>query len=146
MLDQSLWRAHDVPRFGGALPNRVDVVVIGGGITGLTAALLLKRAGKTVAVFEREHIGSGESGNTSAHLTYVNDVMLSEMATRYGRDAARRVWQGGAVAIDLIGTNASDRSIAFSFLFNSIAGKQGAARALADNMAKAIAEELYKQP
>jgi D-alanyl-D-alanine carboxypeptidase/D-alanyl-D-alanine-endopeptidase (penicillin-binding protein 4) len=40
----------------------------------------------------------------------------------------------------------ADHSVAFSFLFNGIAGKQGAARALADNMAKAIAEELYKQP
>jgi D-alanyl-D-alanine carboxypeptidase len=40
----------------------------------------------------------------------------------------------------------NDHAIAFSFLFNGIAGKQSAARALADNLAKAIAEELYKQP
>ena len=115
MLDQSLCRAHDVPRFTGPLPTRVDVVIVGGGITGLTAALLLKQSGKTVAVFEREHIGAGESGNTSAHLTYVTDLQLNEMVKRFGRDAARRVWQGGAAAIDLIETNASNRSIACGF-------------------------------
>lgn len=115
MLDQSLWRARDVPRFGGSLPKRVDVVIIGGGITGLTAALLLKQSGRTVAVFEREHIGAGESGNTSAHLTYVTDLKLSDIVSRFGRDAARRVWQGGAAAIDLIETNAGNRSIACGF-------------------------------
>ena len=37
----------------------------------------------------------------------------------------------------------SERAIAFSFLFNGIAGKQGAARALADDMARAIVDDLY---
>jgi D-alanyl-D-alanine carboxypeptidase/D-alanyl-D-alanine-endopeptidase (penicillin-binding protein 4) len=42
----------------------------------------------------------------------------------------------------VLGPN-SERAVAFSFLFNGIAGKQGAARALADEMAKAIVDELY---
>jgi Rieske Fe-S protein len=37
----------------------VDVVIIGGGITGLTAALLLKRAGVKVTLLEARQIGSG---------------------------------------------------------------------------------------
>jgi glycine/D-amino acid oxidase-like deaminating enzyme/nitrite reductase/ring-hydroxylating ferredoxin subunit len=116
MIDQSLWRAADLPRFGDRpLPREVDVVVIGAGITGLTAAHLLKRSGRTVAVVERERIGSGETGNTSAHLAFVTDLRLTELAKRFGRNAARLVWQGQAAAIDLIESNVREGGIACGF-------------------------------
>src|SRR5207344_1847853 len=44
----------------------VDVAIVGGGITDLTAATLLKRAGLTVAVLEAERIAEGVSGLTTA--------------------------------------------------------------------------------
>ncbi len=116
MKNESLWRAYKpAARGGGKLPREVDVVVIGGGITGLTAAYLLKRAGKRVAVLERDHVANGESSNTSAHLTCVTDERLTTIAERFGRDAARSVWQGGVVAIDLIESFVSDLAIDCEF-------------------------------
>lgn len=115
LLEQSLWRSISAPRFPGRLPKHVDVGIIGGGITGLTAAFLLKKAGKTVAVFEREHVGSGETGNTSAHVTNVTDLGLTELVKRFGKDAARLTWQGGAMAIDLIETNVEQLNIDCDF-------------------------------
>lgn len=44
------------------LPQRVDVAIIGGGFTGLTAARELAGAGRSVAVLEATHIGAGASG------------------------------------------------------------------------------------
>lgn len=104
MHSQSLWRATaaDSTRRQPSLPREVDVLVIGGGITGLTAAYLLARSGRRVAVVERERIGAGETGNTSAHLTQITDLRLSDLARRFGRDGARLAWDGGGVAIDLI--------------------------------------------
>ena len=103
MKHESLWRAESLPRrTARQLPQEVDVVVIGAGITGLTTAWLLKRAGKRVAVFEKDHVGNGETANTSAHLTCITDDRLTAIAERFGRDAARSTWHGGAVAIDLI--------------------------------------------
>ncbi|HEX4469119.1 MAG TPA: FAD-binding oxidoreductase, partial [Gemmatimonadaceae bacterium] len=104
-IDQSLWHAATPPRFVGALPTEVDVAIIGGGICGLTAAYLLKKAGKRVAVLERERLGAGDTGNTSAHLTYLTDERISDLAERFGEEAARLVWRGGEVAIDLIESN-----------------------------------------
>jgi glycine/D-amino acid oxidase-like deaminating enzyme/nitrite reductase/ring-hydroxylating ferredoxin subunit len=115
MLDHSLWRTIARPHFSGPLPREVDVVVIGGGITGLTTAYLLQKSGKTVAVLDRDRIGSGETGNTSAHLTYVTDLRLTELAKRFGRDAARLVWEGGDAAIDLIERHIASLSIDCGF-------------------------------
>jgi glycine/D-amino acid oxidase-like deaminating enzyme/nitrite reductase/ring-hydroxylating ferredoxin subunit len=103
MRPESLWRkTSTLAARSAALPREVDVLVVGGGITGLTAAYLLARSGKRVAVVERERIGSGETGNTSAHLTQITDLRITELADRFGRDAARLAWEGGEVAIDLI--------------------------------------------
>ena len=104
-IDQSLWRAATPPRFVGPLPTEVDVAVVGAGISGLTAAYLLKKSGKRVAVFERERLGAGDSGNTSAHLTYVTDDRISTLVEQFGEDAAELVWRGGNIAIDLIESN-----------------------------------------
>mgnify|MGYP003515758507 CR=1 FL=1 len=51
-----------------------DVVIVGGGITGLTAAYLLATAGKSVVVLERGRCAQIDSGHTSAHLTMVTDT------------------------------------------------------------------------
>jgi glycine/D-amino acid oxidase-like deaminating enzyme/nitrite reductase/ring-hydroxylating ferredoxin subunit len=79
-----------------------DVAVIGGGITGLTAAYLLGRAGKSVCLLERGRLGGGDTGSTTAHLTCVTDLRLSEMAELFGKATTRAVWDGGAAAIDTI--------------------------------------------
>ena len=103
MIDQSFWRAHQLPRLSNRpLPKEVDVVIVGAGITGLTAAYLLKQSGKRVAVFDRQQFGAGETGNTSAHLTYVTDSRITDLQKRFGDQGAQLAWRGGAAAIDLI--------------------------------------------
>lgn len=47
----------------------VDVAIIGGGITGLTAAVLLSRAGGRVALLEARRLGSGVSDRSTTHMT-----------------------------------------------------------------------------
>jgi hypothetical protein len=53
-----------------------------------------------VALVEKQWIG-GESGHSSAHLTCVTDLRLTEIAKRFGRDAARLTRHAGATANDL---------------------------------------------
>jgi glycine/D-amino acid oxidase-like deaminating enzyme/nitrite reductase/ring-hydroxylating ferredoxin subunit len=90
---------------------RVDVAIIGGGITGLTAAYLLKRAGKRVAVIDRDRIGGVDTGHTTAHVTCVTDLDLESLVKKFGRDHAKAVWDAGLAAIAEIDTIVANESI-----------------------------------
>jgi glycine/D-amino acid oxidase-like deaminating enzyme/nitrite reductase/ring-hydroxylating ferredoxin subunit len=80
----------------------VDVMVVGAGVTGITTAYVLKQTGLTVALIERERVASIDTGHTTAHLTYVTDVGLRELARNFGEDHAQAAWDAGAAAIDEI--------------------------------------------
>jgi glycine/D-amino acid oxidase-like deaminating enzyme/nitrite reductase/ring-hydroxylating ferredoxin subunit len=92
-----------------------DVAVVGGGITGLTTAYLLMRAGKSVVLLERTRCGQIDTGHTSAHLTMATDVRLSELATRFGRSHAQAVWDAGLAAITQIEAIVRDHEIQCEF-------------------------------
>lgn len=78
---------------------RVDVAVIGAGITGITAAYLAKQAGLTVALLERGRCAQIDTGHTTAHLTAVTDLRLHQLERRFGGSAARAIWDAGTAAI-----------------------------------------------
>jgi glycine/D-amino acid oxidase-like deaminating enzyme/nitrite reductase/ring-hydroxylating ferredoxin subunit len=67
----------------------VDFAVIGAGITGLTTALLLKRAGASVAVVEARRIGHGVTGYTTAKLTSLQGLVYTKLISRFGVERAR---------------------------------------------------------
>src|SRR4029453_1357619 len=73
----------------------VDIVVVGAGVTGITTAYLLKKAGSSVALIDRERVASIDTGHTTAHLTYVTDVQLQELACNFGNDHAKAAWDAG---------------------------------------------------
>ncbi|HEY7475114.1 MAG TPA: FAD-dependent oxidoreductase [Vicinamibacterales bacterium] len=93
----------------------VDVVVVGAGITGITAAYLIKSAGLRVALVERKRVAMADTGHTTAHLTYVTDLWLSDLDKAFGRDRARAVWDAGRLAIDQIEANVSAEAIDCGF-------------------------------
>lgn len=77
----------------------VDVAVVGAGITGATTAYLLKKAGLKVALLEKGSCVQGETGHTSAHLSYVTDLRIHELVDSFGREVAQAVWDAGHAAI-----------------------------------------------
>jgi glycine/D-amino acid oxidase-like deaminating enzyme/nitrite reductase/ring-hydroxylating ferredoxin subunit len=108
----SYWTDVGMPSFGRLDRNlEVDAVVIGAGITGLTAAYLLKRAGRRVAVLERGHVGGVDTMATTAHVTCVTDLDLAGLVKTFGRDHAQAVWDAGCAAIDQIDAIVGEESI-----------------------------------
>jgi hypothetical protein len=95
----SYWiKSTTLPRFHKVDDNyEVDVAVVGGGIAGVTAAYLLKRAGYKVALLERGRCGGFDGSNTTAHLTCVTDTRLHTLASKLGIAADRRLQEGGGL-------------------------------------------------
>jgi glycine/D-amino acid oxidase-like deaminating enzyme/nitrite reductase/ring-hydroxylating ferredoxin subunit len=123
--------------------GRVDVVVVGGGIAGLTAAYLLTKAGKTVAVLERGRCAQIDTGHTTAHLTMVTDARLTDLVKDVGRDHAQAVWDAGLAAIAQIDSNVREHEIdcAFAwvdgFLHEPVRGSGDGAKDLQEDAALA---------
>jgi len=67
----------------------VDVVVVGAGIVGLSAALFLARAGAEVALLEARTIGARTTGYTTGKVSSLNGLIYAPLADSFGEDTAR---------------------------------------------------------
>jgi len=82
-----------------------DVAIIGGGITGITTALLLQKAGKKCIVIEKENLCFGSTGGTTAHLNTIVETMPNTLIKDWGKGKAILVTQSLRDAIALIKSN-----------------------------------------
>ncbi len=71
-------------------------------MTGITAAIYLKQAGRTVAVVDTHHVGTGESGHTTAHITEVIDTRYHKLLSDFGLNGARVAAESNRSAIGAI--------------------------------------------
>lgn len=111
--ERSLWL--DGPKPGGYAPLDgdldVDVAVIGGGITGLTTALLLKRDGARVAVLESREVGSGVTGCTTAKVSALQGTVYDTICKRHGSDGAAIYAEASVAGVELVATLAAEERI-----------------------------------
>ncbi|MEA3204372.1 MAG: hypothetical protein QOI63_2054 [Thermoplasmata archaeon] len=89
---ESVWIATAPGKRHRALAGdvEVDVAVVGAGIVGVTAAFLLKRAGKTVALLDRQHLVASVTGKTTAKVTSQHGLAYHQLARRFGDEDMRR--------------------------------------------------------
>jgi glycine/D-amino acid oxidase-like deaminating enzyme len=100
---KSVWLTDDRPRYE-PLTNRVtaDVVVVGAGITGLTAALLLQRQGREVVVVEANQVGSGTTGGTTGKVTSQHSLLYARLVRQHGVEVAQTYARANQEAIDMV--------------------------------------------
>ncbi|HEV3008448.1 MAG TPA: FAD-dependent oxidoreductase [Burkholderiales bacterium] len=103
---QAIWAATAaMPQFSPLQENvHVDVCIVGAGISGLTTAYLLARAGRRVAVIDDGPVAGGMTQKTTAHITNQLDDRYSELEKLHGREGARLAADSHSAAIDRIET------------------------------------------
>jgi glycine/D-amino acid oxidase-like deaminating enzyme/nitrite reductase/ring-hydroxylating ferredoxin subunit len=92
-----------------------DVCIVGAGIAGMTTAYLLAREGKSVVILDKNKIGSGETANTTAHLSNVIDAGYREIEALHGAKGAQLVAQSHTAAIAQIESIVAEEKIDCDF-------------------------------
>ncbi len=82
--------------------QQVDVAVVGGGISGCSAALHLAERGYRVALVEAERVGFGASGRSGAQFIFGYACGQEKIEKLAGKEAARSMWRVTAEGLDLV--------------------------------------------
>jgi glycine/D-amino acid oxidase-like deaminating enzyme len=109
-------RAHGVRGADLAKGMRVDVAVIGGGVTGALVADAMLQAGKTVAAFDRRGFVRGSTPASTALLQFEIDQPLTLLGRRIGAAKAARGWWRSAAAIAVLRGRIEDLGLACDFV------------------------------
>lgn len=117
MFTKSIWHSFSAPTSFPRLQQdlEVDVAIIGGGITGITAAQLLSEAGLNVVVLEARKVGGGTTAHSTGNLYFTIDQVLSSLQSKYDNKVIRDVVSSRQEALDLIGRNIEKFSIDCDF-------------------------------
>jgi glycine/D-amino acid oxidase-like deaminating enzyme/nitrite reductase/ring-hydroxylating ferredoxin subunit len=114
----SLWQEHTISYIPSAKPvpeTVYDVIIVGGGITGISTALLLQKAGRKCLVLEAADLCFGTTGGTTAHLNTLLDTPYTTIRKNFGDEAAKLVATATAEAISLIKSNIAGYDIDCGF-------------------------------
>jgi glycine/D-amino acid oxidase-like deaminating enzyme len=86
----SFWTSTEKHMQYPRLKNEVqaDVVVVGGGIAGITVGFVLQRAGHSVVVLEKNTIASGTTGGTTGKVTVQQDIFYADLVRQIGHKRA----------------------------------------------------------
>lgn len=93
------------------LPGEADVLVVGSGLTGLTAALRLARGGKSVVVVDSGEIASGASSVNGGMVSPDIKAGIRHIFDRHGPELGREMWQATVRSVDIVADLAATESI-----------------------------------
>ena len=105
LQERNYWHAttaFPVTDASRALPEVVDVAVIGAGFTGLSAARTLAQRGARVAVLESESIGWGASSRNGGMVLTGMKLGVNKLISMYGRELTQRMYAASLLTIDCV--------------------------------------------
>ncbi|QQE81446.1 FAD-dependent oxidoreductase [Alicyclobacillus sp. SO9] len=95
--------------------TEVDVAIVGGGITGITAAYLLANEGLDVALLEADTLSNGTTGHTTAKLTAQHGLIYDELMQHMGKEKAKLYYESNIEALEFIRQTVESEQIECDF-------------------------------
>ena len=95
--------------------EETEIAIIGGGLTGLTTAYYLTKAGKEVILLEKDKICNHTSGNTTAKITSQHGLFYSYLIQSLGKSEAKQYLEANEMAIRNIANIIEEEKIKCDF-------------------------------
>jgi glycine/D-amino acid oxidase-like deaminating enzyme len=135
----SLWQdrhPRPEPPAAATVDGTTEVAIVGGGITGLTLAVLLGRAGKAVTLLEARRIGDGTTGGSTAKVSLLQGTQLSRIARRHPAETVSSYVEANAEGQAWLARFCDDHGVATqyrpAYTYATTGSGHGAARREAD--------------
>lgn len=96
-----------------------EILILGGGITGVTCAYCLAKSGARPVLIEAEDLCGGSTGNTTGKITIQHGVIYKNLIDKYGGDVARLFAESQADAVEFVAGRAKEHSIPCQFTENT---------------------------
>ena len=121
MNNKSLWLKGIKTKNCPSLKKNIetDILIIGGGITGITTAFYLKDENLNVTLIDSDKIGFGVTSKTTGKLTYLQEDILNKIKNMYGLNTVKNYIESQKYAIELVKSNIINHNIKCNFESNS---------------------------
>ncbi len=113
----SLWlNSCPLPSFSSLEKDiDTDILIVGGGLTGITSAYLLSQSGQKVTLIEGNKLLQGTTGNTSAKITCQHSLIYHELINHFGIEKTRLYYDSNKAALEFIKKTAAEHKINCEF-------------------------------
>jgi len=113
MKKQSMWLDVDKIDKCSSLKNniKVDVLIIGGGMTGLSTAYHLRNSNLKVCLVDQDLVGHGVSSKTTGKLTFLQELIYSKLFDEYSIEVANKYLKSQKYSISLVEQIIKDNNI-----------------------------------
>lgn len=102
MENNSIWQINSKGKSNKEIITDSDILIIGGGITGLSAAYFLKDSKYTITVIDRGIIGNGITSKSTAKITYLQNIIYQTLEKSFNRTVSNQYLKSQLDAINLL--------------------------------------------
>lgn len=124
LISDSFWLSdsdHRNVQSTSQLPSSLEVVIIGGGISGVSAAYWLGQLGVDVLLLEERGLAEGATGRNGGHLAFGSNKDLVDAIAAHGAEEALSIWRFTQDVVELIRQFVDRHQVDCDLHFNSLA-------------------------
>lgn len=114
---RSLWQDNINVEIEEPLDNNIetDILIVGGGISGISTAFYLKDSNFKVTLVDRDRVGFGVSSLSTAKLTFMQDLIYYDLSKKFNMEISTKYLKSQKEAIELVKNNINKYDIDCNF-------------------------------